>query len=324
MTDTTANSEHLRRSEVWSTELKDTLEETLMGWRWVKTLTDFPDGDQFTIPSIGDLTTDDYVEDGEVTLRPMDTGEYTFAIDQYISSGTYITKKNQQDGFYMAEVEASFVPKQQRAIERHVEETTLAAGDNLHTANDAVVINTASHRYSGGNSGKLEFADFAYAAYALDKANVPAQGRVAIVDPSVAYETNILTNIVGLSNDNMRWDNIVEEGINTDLTFMKNIYGFDVYLSNFLPDITDNALNDRTGSNPVDYSSTNGKASYFFSAIPDLLPWVGAWRQAPEVDYMYVPTKQRHEYITTARYGVKGRYRDENMVMVAHNPAITA
>ena len=323
MTDTTGNSSLLRRSEIWSTELKDTIEEDLMGWRWVKQLTDFPDGDQFTIPSIGDLTTDDYVEDTDIVMRPMDTGEYTFSIDQYVSSGTYITEKNRQDGYYMAEVEASFVPKQQRAVERHVEETTLAAGDNLHTANDQVTINTAHHRFSGGNSGRIEFADFAAAAYALDKANVPPQGRVAIVDPSVAYETNILTNIVGLSNDNMRWDSILEDGINSGLTFMKNIYGFDVYLSNYLPLITDSALPDRTGSNAVDYSSTNGKASYFFSAQQDLLPWVGAWRQPPKVDVEWVPKKQRHEFYTTARYGVKGRYRDENLVMVSHIPTIS-
>jgi hypothetical protein len=35
----------------------------------------------------------------------------------------------------------------------------------------------------------------------------------------------------------------------------------------------------------------------------------------PEVDYEYSKDFQRHEYVTTARYGVK-LYRPENMVRV--------
>ena len=188
--------------------------------------------------------------------------------------------------------------------------------------NSQNTINTAHHRLSGGNSGKLELADFAYAQYALKKGNVPQTNLIAIVDPSVEYEMNTLTNLVSMS-DNPRWEGIVPEGIGTGMKFMKNIYGFDVYTSNFLPEVTDSALPDRTGGNAVDYSSTAGKATYFFSAVQEILPWVGAWRQAPEVDYEYNKDKQRHEYVTTARYGVKGRFRDENMVMVAHKPAIT-
>lgn len=318
----TGNSSQLIRAEVWSNELKMVLEEELMGWKYVKQLDGFPDGDQFTIPSIGAYTTDNYQEDTDVNYRPIDTGEFVFSIDQYISSGTYITKKNMQDMFYMNQLVASFVPGQKRAIEEHVEATTLAAAEAGFAANSQNTINTAHHRLSGGNSGKLELADFAYAQYALKKGNVPQTNLIAIVDPSVEYEMNTLTNLVSMS-DNPRWEGIVPEGIGTGMKFMKNIYGFDVYTSNFLPEVTDSALPDRTGGNAVDYSSVPGKATYFFSAVPEILPWVGAWRQAPEVDYEYNKDKQRHEYVTTARYGVKGRFRDENMVMVAHKPAIT-
>lgn len=321
MSMTTGNTEMLRRSEVWSAELKDILEEDLMGWAYVRQLDGFPDGDTFTIPSIGQLTTDNYTEDTDVTYRPLDTGEYQFVISEYLSSGTYITKKAQQDGFYMAQLESSFVPKQARAIEEHVEETTLAAPEVGFANNAANVINTAPHRLSGGNSGRLEVADFAYAQYALQKANVPQTNLIAIVDPSVAFEMNTLSNLTNLS-DNRMWEGIVADGISTGMKFVRNIYGFDVYTSNFLPDVTDSNLLDRAGGSGVDYSSTNGKASYFFSAVPDILPWVGAWRQSPEVDYEYNKDKQRHEYVTTARYGVQGNYRPENMVMIAHVPTI--
>lgn len=318
---TTSNSSLLIRAELWSNELKDVLQDELMATRWVDTLVDFPDGNQFTMPSIGDLQVDDYTEDSAVQYRPLDTGEWTFTIDEYLSSGTYITKKNEQDMFYMNQLVSSFVPKQNRAIMEHYEATTLEKPEVIlgATTNGVYSINGAKHRFSGGNSGAIEIADFAYALYSLKKANVPQTNLVAIVDPSVEYTINTLTNLVSVS-DNPRWEGIVADGIATGMKFVKNIYGFDVYTSNYLPEVTDNALPERTtGTN--DFSSTAGKANYFFSAAPDVLPWKAAWRQAPTVDTEWNKDFQRTEFVTTARYGVK-LFRPENMISVVTTPAV--
>ena len=53
----------------------------------------------------------------------------------------------------------------------------------------------------------------------------------------------------------------------------------------------------------------------FFSAAPDVLPFIGAWRQMPKVDSEYNKDRQREEFIVTARYGAK-LYRPENLVCV--------
>ena len=53
----------------------------------------------------------------------------------------------------------------------------------------------------------------------------------------------------------------------------------------------------------------------FFSAASDVLPIVGAIRQAPKVDSSYNKDAQREEYVTTCRYAFK-LYRPENMVVV--------
>ena len=63
-------------------------------------------------------------------------------------------------------------------------------------------------------------------------------------------------------------------------------------------------------------AAVGGKANLFFSATPgDTLPFVGAWRQMPEVDAQYNQDFQREEYVTTCRYGLK-LYRPENLVTV--------
>lgn len=311
---TTANMSQLIRSELWSSELKEILRDEMQAQKYVKMLDGFPDGDTFTIPSIGQLQVDNYEEDTEVLYRPMDTGEFQFSITEYLSSASYITNKAKQDAFYSAQLEAAFVPEQERAIMAHFEKTTLASAESGISANSNNSIDSVEHRWAGGGSGAVVTVnDFARARYVLKKANVPDTGLVAIVDPSVEFTINTLSNLVSVS-DNPRWEGIVSTGIATGMKFVKNIYGFDVYTSNYLKDVTDSALNTAADA-AVDFSTVNGKANLFFSAAANVMPFVGAWRQAPKVDFEYNKNKQRDEYVTTARYGVK-LYRPENMVSV--------
>tara|TARA_R110000822_G_scaffold93702_3_gene215430 strand:- start:77 stop:1036 length:960 start_codon:yes stop_codon:yes gene_type:complete len=315
---TTGNTDLLTRGEVWSGELKEILRDEMMAQKYVRMLEGFPDGDTFYIPSIGQAQVDDYSEDTQVAYRPLDTGQFTFSVDKYLSSATYVTKKAEQDTFYSEQLISRFVPEQERAIMAHFETTTLASAEAGISANSNEAIDSVEHRWAA-KAGAIAVEDFAKARFALKRSNVPDQALIAIVDPSVEYTINTLTNLVNVSN-NPRFEGIVADGIATGMTFVKNIYGFDVYCSNYLSDVTDSALDDRENTD-VNFASDNGKANLFFSAAPSVTPFVGAWRQMPEVDYEYNKDLQRHEYVTTSRYGVK-LYRPENMVRVASKPSV--
>jgi len=312
---TTANTTFLQRTNVYSAELKEILRDEMQAQRYVRMLDGFPDGNNFKIPSIGQAQVDNYSEDSAVTYRPLDTGEFTFTVDQYLSSAAYMTKQAEQDTFYAEEMMSRFVPEQERAIMEHFESTTFAAPESGVAANSQEAIDGIYHRMSGGNAGKIQVEDFAYARYSLKKANVPDQMMVAIVDPSVEFTINTLSNIANVSNNPM-FEGLVRDGIATGMRFVANVYGFDVYTSNYLKDVTDAALPERDGTTTNDFSSSAGKANLFFSASPTVNPFVGAWRQMPEVDYEYNKDFQRHEFVTTVRYGVK-LYRPENMVVIA-------
>ena len=108
---TTGNVTNLTRAEVWSGEIKEILRDEMMAQKYVRMLEGFPDGDQFNIPSIGQAQVDDYTEDTEVQFRPMDTGEFTFTITEYLSSGTYITDKAKHDMFYINKLISRFIPE---------------------------------------------------------------------------------------------------------------------------------------------------------------------------------------------------------------------
>ena len=321
MISSNADMQRLIRAEVYSSELKEILRDEMMAQSVVRILDGFPDGDTFTIPTIGETTVSTYTEDNAVSYVPMDTAEFQFSIDKYLQSASYITKKAAQDSFYAAQLEARFVPEQARAIMEHFEATTMAAPEVGVTANSAETTDGVAHRVSGGNGGRLELADFAFARYALKKSKVADRSLVAIVDPSVEYQLNTLTNLVNVSN-NPQWEGIVREGIATGMRFVANVYGFDVYTSNYLKNtVADSALLEKDGSTANDFSTNNGVANLFFSADAGSNPFVGAWRQMPEVDYEYNKDYQRHEYVTTARYGVK-KYRPEGIVTIVSNPAV--
>lgn len=314
----------LTQKEVWSAQLKTVLEDSLQGTKWASQLSGFPNGDEFVMPSIGDTVAMDYRENEAVKYLPRDTGRWTFRITEYLQSGTSISKKALQDTFYASQLKAAFVPDQHRAIMKHFETNLLGTSEQLYNANDAVRINDYNHRLAGGGgNGMLELADFAYAKLALDNANVPMSNLIAIVPPEVEYQINTLTNIVSVS-DNPRWEGIIESSMNpTGMKFIKNIYGFDVYTSHYLPSMTDSALQDKEG-NAVNLGAAgaNAKSSFFFSAAgDDLLPWKFAWRQMPELDSKYEQDFQEYRYVTTARYGT-GLYRPENLITIGTSTRI--
>jgi hypothetical protein len=304
----TTNNDHLIRSNLWSADLKEVLMDELMGTKYVKMITDFPDGDTFNIPSIGQAEVFDYTEGAGIKYAAMDTGNFTFTVNKYKQSGTFITEKMKQDSYVMGELVSSFVPGQRRAIMKAMEADIMSIGPDGQTLSNVNAINGASHRLiGGGTSEAIAVTDFAKAKFALQKANVPMTDLTAIVDPSVEYTLSTLTNLTNVSN-NPRWEGIVRDGMSTGMKFIMNIYGFDVYVSQ--------NLKVNTASETINaVTAAAGVNNLFFSATQDVLPFVGLIRQPPKVDSKYNMDYQREEYATTCRYGFK-LFRPENLFVL--------
>lgn len=304
-------NEHLIRSNLWSPKLKEILEDELMGWRYVDMISDFPDGNTLNIPSIGQAQVHNFAEGTKAVYNAMDTGNFTFSITNYLQTGMYITEQMKQDSFYTGRLVSSFIPKMHRALAKRVETDLLAIGPLGQTVSNANTIFGADHRWVGSGTGStIDITDFAKARYSLKIANVPDQNLIAIVDPTVEYQLNTMTNLVNMSY-NPQWEGIVTSGIATGLKFIRNIYGFDVYVSN-------NLYAPGTSETIGSKTAASGVHNLFFSASQDVLPFVGAMRQAPKVDSDYNKDEQREEYVVTMRYGT-GFYRPENFVDVITN-----
>ena len=309
-------SEHLVRTELWSSELKDILQEQLMGTKYVRMLNGFPDGNQFTIPSIGELPMREVAENTPVTYDAMDTGEFTFSIDRYVESATFITDKAKQDSYYAGQLIGMFPSKMRRALDENLEGSVFSLA-NTQTVNDTNSINGAAHRFvaSGATNTVLSLEDFSKAKYALDKAQAGGT-RVAIIDASQEYVFNNLVGAQAFSN-NAAFGGIVNGGFVNDVTgmrFIRSIFGFDVYVSNFLGAPTDTTIG---GVSVPAAPVTN----IFMSVGGDLTPFVGAYRQMPRVEYERNKDLRRDEYVMNARFGLK-LYRPECLVSVVSKSTI--
>lgn len=314
---TTLTNEHLIRSNLWSRQLKEILQDELMAMKYVRIISDFPDGTTINIPSVGEAETSDFAEGQAIKYNKMDTGNFTFSFDQYKYSAHSISEKFKRDSFYASDVLASFVPRQRRALMEAVETRVFERANAGQTSADLNTINGAAHRWVGqGTSDSIALVDFARARNSLTKANVPLNNLVAIVDPSVAYTLQTQTNIVNLMTPQQRWSDLVNTGGTSGMHFIGNVYGFDIWVSNYLP----SSISETVDSNAV----TNGVANLFFSAQPgDTMPIIGGFRQMPTVHSKFNIDLQQEEYVTIAEYGFK-LYRPENMVIVLTDKTVVS
>lgn len=309
----TTNTEYLNRTNLWSREVTDLLLDDLFAMRFVRTLTDFPDGTTLNIPSIGEAEVFNYAEGQSIKYGTLDTGNFQFEIDQYIGSANAVTEQFKQDSFYANEMISAFTPRQHRAIMEHYETRVWNRANAGQTASDVNSINEADHRWvASGTSQTITFDDFFKARYALTKANVPLTDLVAIVDPSTAYKLETQANVTNLMTPMGKWHESLHSGLTTGLQYRFTIGGFDVFQSNYLPRNITETIDGRT-------VTSTGVANFFFSAKPgQTLPLVGAWRQMPTVYSEFNKDLQQTEYLTVCRYGVK-LMRPDNLVTVLSN-----
>lgn len=306
---TTLTNEHLIRANVYSNQITKMFQDDLFAMRFVRTITDFPDGTTLNIPRLGQAEQSDFAEGQSIKYNKFDTGNFTFQIDQYKYSANSISSKFKRDSFWSAQVQAAFAPEQHRALMKGFEARVFNRANASQTASSLNVINGANHRWvASGTNETIALKDFMLAEFALRKANVPMRNLVAIVDPSVAFAIENSTNAINLLSPMPKWGNMVNDGLVSGFQFRFNIYGFDVYISNYLPSGIAETINAR--------SVTVGVANLFFSADPgDTLPFIAAFRQMPTVYSEFNKDLQQDEFLTICEYGVQV-YRPENLVIV--------
>lgn len=311
------NSQAVIRALVYSGMLREQLEPELIAMNYVDVITDFPDGDKWQDVEMGAATVSDFVEGGEIDYKGLEFATREFEINEYVNSGHYVTQKFAQDSYLASQIMAKVPALEARAISADLEEKILKLA-NKQTNNDSNILNGLSHRFVAGTKeegyGILTPEDFAYATVALKKVNYIGP-KIAIIPSFQEYKIVSNPRIKASLNYNPSFEGIVRDGAMSGMKFSFNIYGWDVYTSEFLPTTSgETALKDRDGK--VTFSTLNkcGEA-ILFANIAGRRPFRMAWRQMPKFEGQWNMNKQREEYVTVARYGL-GLGDVENMVVI--------
>lgn len=315
MSNTTSNQSPLIKAQVFSEFMLEQINHGFLPDGLHRDVSDFGDGDTLFIPTMGETTLRDYTEDQAVQYDAVDTGQISLQITDYVSAASYVTRKLQQDGYKAAALEAS-IPREHLRVIRERYETDLLATSNAQTLADPNTINGFDHRWvadSGNTTGVLDLEDILYLKLAFDKAYIPDEGRILIVDPVVEASINAQVGNQAYIN-NPQFEGLVTSGFATRNKFLRNIFGWDIYVSDRLPRIADETING--GPQSASTQITGGVANIAMCVADDQhKPFMGAWRQAPTTDGEFNKDKQRDEYVTTARWGF-GLQRAETLGVI--------
>jgi hypothetical protein len=311
----TTNQSPLIKAEVFSEFLLEQIIQGTLPDGLFRNVSDFGDGETLFIPVMGETTLRDYAEDTPVQYDAVDTGQISLTITDYVSAASYVTRKLQQDGYKAAALEAQ-IPKDHFRLIRERFETQMLATSNKQTLGNPNTINNFAHRWTaqvGTSAGVIGLEDFLYMKLAFDKAYIPENGRVAIVDPIVEAAVNKLAAGQAF-NYNPQFQGIVLTGFEGAMRFVRNIFGWDIWVSNRLPRIASETINGGPGG--ASTTITSGVANVFMCVTDDQFkPFMGAWRQMPKTDGEFNKDYQRDEYVTTARWGF-GLQRPESLGVV--------
>ena len=309
----TSNQSPLIKAQVFSEFLLEQLQGDYLPDGLHRDVSDFGDGDTIFIPTIGETVIRDYQEDEAVQYDPIDSGQVSLVINQYKSGATHVSRKLQQDAYMAAALEAQIPAQHLRKI-RDSYESDLLAQANRQTAGDPNEVNGFSHRWvASGTNQTLDLEDFLYAKLAADKVHIPEEGRIAIVDPIVEASLNNQVAAQAFTN-NPQFEGLVGTGFAQGRRFLRNIYGWDIWVSHRLPRIASETITG--GPDNAERTVTDGVTNVFMSILDDQTkPFMGAWRQMPTTDGEFNKDRQRDEYVTTARWGF-GLQREESLFTV--------
>lgn len=294
-------------AEQYSKFILSNLEDGLLPGMFYRNVSDFGKGETLHIKTIGEVSIQEIAEGQPINYSPIETGEVSLQITDYTGSAWYITDQVREDQDQMDHLHAEFGRKAVRALQEDWETKALAVLNNAQDQATTNPVNGHAHRIVGsGTNNTLSMKDVIRAKLALDKAEAPYGGRIAIVDPIVEATLNVGFNGTYAVNQNPTLLGALEGGFARDHTFVMNFMGFDFITSNRLHK---GSLQDGTTT------VTDGVANLFMCVADDnCKPLMAAWRRMPKTEGGRNKDLFRDEYTVSCRYGL-GPQRTDTLVV---------
>ena len=303
----TTNTTAFIEAEQYSTFILMNLHDGLLGTEFYRDVGDFGSGTTLNIKTVGSVTIQEASEDTPLEYNPIESGEVTLTITDYIGDAWYVTDDLREDGSQVESLMAARSSESTRAIQENFETRFLATANDAQTNSDANNINGFAHRIASAETNNVfALKHLVSARLAFDKANVPGEGRVFIADPVIEATLN---GLITITNDVTPFaKDILNNGLASGMRFVQSLYGFDIVLSNRLPT---GSMGDGTTT------ISNGVANIAMCVLDDQTkPIMSAWRRQPKVEGERNKDLARDEFVVRARWGI-GAQRVDTLIVIA-------
>jgi hypothetical protein len=314
-----SNSSSFIEAQQYSKFMLENLHDGFLPDNMFRNVSDFGNGTTLNIKTVGTVALQEVSESTPLVYNPIDTGNVQMVINNYVGDAWAISDILRQDGSDIESLLASRAMESTRAFQEDAETRFLETCNNAQTAGDTNTINGFAHRAIATGSNKtLALADIVAMGLAFDKANVPAAGRVLLVDPVTAAVMSLHFTATYASNSNPKFVSMLETSFANEGRFVTNLFGFDIYTSNRLPALT--ATEAVSGGNAV----AGDKANIAMCITDDnCKPIMYASRQSPMAESERNKDLRQDEFIVTARDGF-GVQRLDTLYVLFTDPTATS
>lgn len=327
MSQNTGNTQAFIEAQQYSQFILQNLHDGLLPDTFTRDVSDFGTGTTLNIKTVGTATLQEVFEEQPLDYNSIDTGVVQLTITDYVGDAWSISDVLRQDGSQIDSLHAMRGVESTRALQEYFETRYLAVANAAQVAAGLNLVNGIPHRWvadDGTTVGKISLDDFRHMKHSFNLANSPQAGRIAIVDSAVEATINELVTTTASTDFNPHFEGLVTEGFARDHKFVRNIFGWDIWMSNRLPAIASETI-DATG-HPVSQGDssavTNGVANIFQNVLDDnTRPIMRAWRQAPKTETDRNVKLKRDEFDVTARFGL-GAQRVDTLGVILTDPTV--
>lgn len=311
----TTNTRAFIEAEQYSDFILTNLHDGLLPGSFYRNVTDFGSGETLHIKTIGTVTLQEAAEDTPLIYNPIETGEITMRLTDYVGDAWYVTDDLREDGAQVERLTAARAVEQTRAFQEHFETRFLETIPLAMQAANGYPVNGFAHKIvSADGNGVATLDHFRRLQLAFDKVNAPGGSRIAIVDPTVAAT---LAGLVTITSDITAWPlEIIKNGFERDHRFIVNLFGWNVITSNRLY---------RGAADDGVTTMADGVWNVFMSVADDnTKPIMYALRRPVKVEGERNKDRARDEYVARSRYGLGVQRLDTAAVLITHPTNIDA
>lgn len=325
MSQNTLNTTAFIEAQIYSKFIIDNLEPVLLPEIFYRDVTDFAKGTVLNIKTVGDVVLQEADEFQPLNYNPIDTGNITLSISDYVGDAWSVTDDLRLEGSQIDQLMSMRGMQSTRALAQHHESRFLATAATAQTNANVNLVNGVPHRWVAGGAAAtnriMTYGDLNAMQFAFDEAEAPAEGRIAIVPPAVGATLAGLANITGTLSPNPMMMQVLETGFARNHKFIMNLYGWDIWTSTRLPRKTvTEALDASTYNLANDVAEVGDIASIFMCIADDnTKPIMHAWRKQPSVEGWHDHESRTDRFQTLSKFGF-GAQRNDTLGVIWTTP----